>query len=49
MGILDIISNNCVDKNGQNNVMEINVNKMSFNQLQDLDKYLNQCIKIIQT
>ena len=44
-GILGIISNSCVDKNIQNNVMEINVNKMSFNQLQDLDKYLNQCIK----
>ena len=25
--------------------MEINVNKMSYDQLQDLDKYLNQCIK----
>ena len=44
-GILRIISNNCVDKNVQNNVMEINVNKMSFNQLKELDKYLNKCIK----
>ncbi len=44
-GILGIISNNCVDKNDQNTVMEINVNKMSYDQLQDLDKYLNQCIK----
>ena len=44
-GILSIISNNCVDKNMQNNVMEINVNKMSLNQLKELDKYLNKCIK----
>ena len=44
-GILSIISNNCVDKNMQNNVMEINVNKMSLNQLRELDKYLNKCIK----
>jgi hypothetical protein len=45
-GILGIISNNCVDKNIQNNVMEINVNKMSLNQLKELDKYLNKCIKV---
>ena len=44
-GILGIVSNNCVDKNIQNNVMEINVNKMSYIQLKALDKYLNKCIK----
>ena len=44
-GILGIISNSCIDQNIQNTVMEINVNKMSFTQLQELDKYLNKCIK----
>ena len=44
-GILGIISNNCVDKNSHNNnVMEINLNKIPFNQLKELDKYLNKCI-----
>ncbi len=44
-GILRIISNCCIDKNTQNNSMEININKISFNQLKQLDKYINQCIK----
>jgi hypothetical protein len=44
-GILSIISNNCVDKNEENSMMEINVNKMSLNQLKKLDGYLNKCIK----
>ena len=44
-GILRIISNNCVDKNVQNNIIEINVNKMSVIQLKELYKYLNKCIK----
>ena len=44
-GILEIISNNCCDKNMQNSFMEIDINKMSFNQLKELDKYLNKCIK----
>ena len=44
-GILGIISNNCIDQKIQNNnVMEINVNKMTFKQLKELDKYLNKCI-----
>ena len=44
-GILGIISNNCIDQKIKNNkVMEINVNKMTFNQLKKLDKYLNKCI-----
>ena len=32
-GILGIISNNCIDKNTENNAMEINVNKMTINQM----------------
>ena len=32
-GILEIISNNCIDKNTENNAMEINVNKMTINQM----------------
>ena len=44
-GILGIISNTCLGQNSENKVMEINVNKMSFAQLQELDKYLNKCIK----
>ena len=44
-GLFKIISNGCIDKNMQDNVMEINVNKMSFNQLKQLEKYVNQCIK----
>ena len=43
-GILGIISNNCIDKNTENNVMEINVNKMTINQMKQLDKYVNECI-----
>ena len=44
-GILGIISNNYIDKNSQNTVMEINVNKMPFLQLKELEKYLDKCIK----
>ena len=44
-GLFNIVSNDCIDKNIQNNVMEINVNKMTFNQLKQLDKYINKCIK----
>ena len=44
-GLFNIVSNDCIDKNAENNVMEINVNKMTFNQLKQLDKYINQCIK----
>ena len=44
-GLFIIVSNDCIDKNKQDNVMEINVNKMSFNQLKQLEKYVNQCIK----
>ena len=44
-GLFSIVSNDCIDKNMQDNVMEINVNKMTFNQLKQLDKYINRCIK----
>ena len=46
-GLFNVISNDCIDKNTQdnNNTMEINVNKMTFNQLRQLEKYVNQCIK----
>ena len=29
----------------EDNVMEINVNKMTFSQLKELEKYVNRCIK----
>ena len=44
-GLFNVVSNECIDKNTQNNVMEINVNKMTLNQLKQLEKYVNQCIK----
>ena len=44
-GILGIISSNCVDKSIENNAMEINVNKMTSNQLKKLDQYINDCIR----
>ena len=43
--LFNIVANDCIDKNIQNNVMEINVNKMTFNQLKQLEKYINKCIK----
>ena len=44
MGILGIISNNCIGKNTENNMMEINFNKMTINQMKQLNKYINECI-----
>jgi len=44
-GLYNVISNACIDTNTQDNVMEINVNKMTRNQLKQLEKYINQCIK----
>ena len=44
-GLFNIVSNDCIDKNMQNNAMEINVNKMTFKQLKQLEKYVNKCIK----
>lgn len=43
-GILSIVSMNYVDKNN-NTAFELDVNKMPFNQLKQLEKYLNNCIK----
>jgi len=44
-GLYNVISNECIDTNMHDNVMEINVNKMTRNQLKHLEKYINQCIK----
>ena len=45
-GLFQVISNDCIDKNTKDhNTMEINVNKMTFNQLKKLEKYVNKCIK----
>ena len=43
-GILNIISNNLIDKNEKNNIIEFNINKIPYNQLKQLDKYINECI-----
>jgi len=43
-GILNIISNNLLDKNDRNNIIEFNINKIPYNQLKQLDKYINECI-----
>ena len=43
-GILNIISNNLIDKNERNNIIEFNINKIPYNQLKQLDKYINECI-----
>ena len=45
-GIRSIISENCLlEKNSESNVMKVDVNKMPFNQLKKLEKYVNKCIK----
>lgn len=44
-GLYNVISNEGIDTNTQDNVMEINVNKMTRNQLKQMEKYINQCIK----
>lgn len=43
-GILKIISNNLLDKNDNNSIIEFNINKIPFHQLKMLDKYINECI-----
>ena len=43
-GILKIISNNYINKYKENNIIEFNINKISFNQLKELDNYINKCI-----
>ena len=44
-GLFYIVTNECLDKNEEENTMELNVNKMSLNQLKKLENYLNKCIK----
>ena len=44
-GLFHIISNEYLGKNQQNHIMEININKMTFNQLKKLQKYIIKCIK----
>ena len=44
-GLFSIVSKDCIDKRMEDNVMEINVNKMTFSQLKELEKYVNRCIK----
>ena len=43
-GILDIISENLVNKNCENNIIEFDINKLPLNQLKKLDIYINKCI-----
>jgi len=45
-GIRSIISANCLlNKNSESNVIKVDVNKMPYNQLKQLEKYVNKCIK----
>ena len=45
-GIRAIISENCLlEHSSESNVMKVDVNKMPFNQLKKLEKYVNKCIK----
>ena len=43
-GILEIVSNNYINKYKENNIIEFNINKIPFNQLKELDNYINKCI-----
>ena len=43
-GIKNIISGNHLDINNTNNVMELDINKLSENELKILEKYVNKCI-----
>ena len=45
-GILNIISNNFINKYKENNIFEFNINKIPLNQLKELNKYINECINI---
>ncbi len=44
-GILSVISSNCLDSGSDQNCMKLDINKMPFNQLKELEKYVNNCIK----
>lgn len=43
-GILNIISENLVNRNCDNNMIEFNINKLPANQLKKLNNYINKCI-----
>lgn len=43
-GILNIISENFVNRNCDNNMIEFNINKLPANQLKKLNNYINKCI-----
>ena len=44
-GLYNIVSNECIGTNIQDNMMEININKMTRNQLKKFEKYVNKCIR----
>jgi hypothetical protein len=45
-GIREIISENCLlEQNSGSNVMKVDVNKIPFKQLKQLENYINKCIK----
>ena len=43
-GILNIISENFVNRNCDSNMIEFNINKLPSNQLKKLNNYINKCI-----
>ena len=43
-GVLKIISQNLIDKNENNSIVEFNINKIPYGQLKQLDRYINECI-----
>ena len=43
-GILNIISDNLINKNCGNNSVEFDISKFPLNQLKKLDIYINKCI-----
>ena len=45
-GIRSFISDNCLlEQNSESNFMKVDVNKMPFRKLKQLEKYVNKCIK----
>ena len=45
-GIRSLISDNCLlEQNSESNFMKVDVNKMPFRKLKQLEKYVNKCIK----
>ena len=43
-GILEIVSNNYINKYKENNIIEFNINIIPFNQLKEINNYINKCI-----